>query len=302
MKKALVTGANGFIGHALVQKLLEHGVQVFALAREEHRKEISNRVQFIPYELKDSKRLVELVPDRDIDVFYHLAWAGIADPGRQDPQLQLNNVNWTLDCLRAAKEMNCKKFVGAGSITEKEILEVISTQGNPQNSGYMIYGCGKITAHAMAMTLAASLQIDFCWTRITNVYGPGEISPRFINSTIRKILNKELLKFTSATQNYDFVYISDAAEAFYRIGEFGRPYYTYLIGSSHARPLKEFILELQKVLAPEQKFIFGEVPFQGINLPLECYDCSITKRDTGFCAEVSFQEGIWRTMEWLKGV
>ena len=52
-------------------------------------------------------------------------------------------------------------------------------------------------------------------------------------------------QFTAGTQNYDFVYIDDVARAFRLIGEKGKPFHEYLIGSSTARPLKEFLLEMK---------------------------------------------------------
>lgn len=96
------------------------------------------------------------------------------------------------------------------------------------------------------------------------------------------------------------MYIDDTARAFRLIGENGKPFCHYLIGSSNAKPLREFILEIKAAVAPEKKFKFGVVPFTGVDLPLERFDCSLTERDTGFRAKISFDEGIRRTMEWIK--
>ncbi|HIU25480.1 MAG TPA: NAD(P)-dependent oxidoreductase, partial [Candidatus Copromorpha excrementigallinarum] len=71
-------------------------------------------------------------------------------------------------------------------------------------------------------------------------------------------------------------------------------------GSGNARPLKEFLLEMKGSIAPELDFIFGDIPFTGVNQPLEDFDCSLTEKDTGFKAEVSFGEGCRKTMEWLE--
>ena len=138
------------------------------------------------------------------------------------------------------------------------------------------------------------------WVKITNACGTGEVSPRIGNTTIRKILHGEPLQFTSGTQNYDFVYITDVARAFYLIGEKGKPFCDYMIGSSHARPLREFVLEMKRSLAPEREFIFGDVPFTGIDLPLTQFDCTQTEQDTGFRAEISFFNGVRMTMDWIR--
>lgn len=299
MKKALVTGANGFVGSALVKELIENGIEVVALDRDGCRGNLPANVRFVPHELDQSETLPERISDRDIDVFYHFAWAGSAGAARADTALQLRNAQWTVDCLHAAKAMNCKKFVCAGSIMEHETVSAAYRQGNKPGLGY-IYGSGKLVAHTMCASVAADVGIDLTWAKITNAYGVGELSPRFVNTTIRKILAGEPLQFTAGMQNYDFVYIDDVARAFRLIGAHGKSFCHYLIGSANAKPLREFILEMKAALAPERDFIFGDVPFTGVNLPLEEFDCSLTERDTGFKAEISFSEGVRRTMEWLK--
>jgi len=299
MKKALVTGANGFVGSALVRDLINNGVEVIALDRVGCNNNIPSRARFVPHELAESAKLPKIISDKDIDVFYHFAWVGSAGAARADTALQLNNAQWTVDCLRTAKQMGCKKFVCAGSIMEHETISAAYKQGNKLGLGY-IYGSGKLVAHTMCMSVAAEIGMDLVWAKITNAYGVGELSPRFINTTIRKIINNEPLQFTSGEQNYDFVYIDDVARAFRLIGEKGKPFCHYLIGSSDAKPLREFILEMKAALAPDRDFVFGDVPFTGVNMPIEEFDCSLTKRDTGFKVRVSFSEGIRRTMEWMK--
>lgn len=306
MKKALVTGANGFIGSALVRELVINGVEVIALTREGCMNNIHPEARVALFELSKSSEMLETITDRDIDVFYHLAWIGSAGTARTDTVLQLSNAQWTVDCLRVAKKLNCKKFVCAGSIMEREVMAVMETQGYKPGEGYFhgsgIYGSGKLAAHNMCIPVAADVGIDLIWAKITNAYGVGEISPRFVNTTIRKIISNELLRFTSATQNYDFVYIDDIARAFRLLGEYGRPFCDYTIGSSHAQPLKNFILEMKEAIAPDKDFIFGEIPFTGANLPLADYDTSLLEKDTGFKAQISFGDGTRKTMEWLQEI
>ena len=84
------------------------------------------------------------------------------------------------------------------------------------------------------------------------------------------------------------------------IGENGKPFCHYLIGSSDAKPLREFVLEMKAALAPDKEFVFGDVPFTGVNMPLSDFDCSITEKDTGFRATIPFGEGVKKTMDWIK--
>ena len=239
------------------------------------------------------------LPKNKYDTFIHFAWAGSAGTERINYNLQMQNALMTVECLKVAKEIGCSRFVCAGSIMEYEIETVIHSQGSHPGMAYL-YGMGKHIAHCMCKSIAADIGIELVWPMITNAYGAGELSPRFVNTTLRKIINGEPLQFTAATQNYDFVYVTDVAKAFYLIAKNGKPFCEYMIGSGKARPLKEFILEMQQALAPETKLIFGDIPFTGTNMPLSTFDTSETEKDTGFKAEVTFAKGTEMTMEWLK--
>jgi nucleoside-diphosphate-sugar epimerase len=298
MKRAIVTGANGFIGSAVVRELAARGTEVFAIHRPGNCGNIpkSPLVKPIPLELENiTKRSLARL---GADVFYHFAWSGAYASARTDAALQLKNVQFTIDCLRVSAEMDCSRFVYAGSIMEYEVISVLNTPGCRLNSAH-IYGSAKLSAHAMCVSLAADIGVELIIPIITNAYGAGELSARFINATIRKIIEGKELRFTPGTQNYDFVYITDVARALCLIGMNGKPFQEYIIGSSGAKPLREFILEIQHVLAPDREFIFGDIPFTGIDLPLETFDCSRTEIDTGFKTEISFADGLRQTMNWL---
>jgi len=303
MKKAIVTGANGFIGSAVVSELLNQNVEVWALIRPESEKPLfqNDNMHHVSYELSNISLIKDSIPSDNYDVFYHFAWDGTSGSARNDTDLQLKNAQWTVDALRVAKELGCKRFVGAGSIMEDETIAAAFSQGNKPGMSY-IYGGGKLIAHVMCKSVAAEIDIDLIWCKITNAYGKGETSPRLINSTIRKIIAGETPRFTSGTQNYDFIYIDDVARAFHLIGELGKPFHEYLIGSSKSSPLREFLLQMKAAIAPNVDFIFGDVPFSGINLDISKFDCSKTEIDTGFKAEVSFSEGVKLSKDWIESI
>lgn len=299
MKKVIVSGANGFVGGALTRELVNHGIEVIALDMEGHDNNLpdSELVTFYPFSLDNAAEFKDRLTECGCDTFYHFAWAGSAGAARADTSLQLKNAQWTVDCLRLAKDLGCGRFVNAGSIMELETMKAVFAAGNKPGLGY-IYGSGKLVAHAMCKSVAADIGIDLVWAMITNAYGVGERSPRMVNTTIQKCIRGEAPQFTAGTQNYDFVYIDDVARAFRLIGEKGKPFCEYLIGSSQAKPLKEFLLEMKAAIAPDLDFIFGDIPFTGVNQPLEDFDCSKTEEDTGFRAEISFGEGCRRTRDW----
>lgn len=297
MKTAIVTGANGFVGNAVANELSRNGMKIIAVVNNNTDRVKDSDFEVIKCKMADYKELENSVDSANI--FYHFAWNGSAGPLRADYNVQLDNVKQSLDALQVAKNIGCKRFVSAGSIMENETIDAVFTNGNKPGVGY-IYGAGKTAFHLIGIPLALNIGIEMIVGMITNAYGIGEKSPRLVNTTIRKCLNKETPEFTSGTQNYDFVYIDDVARAFRCIGENGKPYHKYIIGSSNAKPLREFLLEMQKSIAPEIEFKFGNVPFSGVDLPLSTFDCSDLEKDTGFKATVSFSEGCRRTMDWMK--
>ena len=303
MENVIITGADGFVGSYTVNYFLEQGCRVLALDMGEKPNRLGEhpRLTYAQCDISDAAALEAAAQSGNYDTFIHFAWAGSAGPARVDYNLQMKNALTTVECLKTAKKLGCKRFVCAGSIMEKEVEAAVHDQGSRPGMGY-IYGMGKHIAHCLCKSVAADIGIELVWPMITNAYGAGELSPRVVNTTIRKIIQGEPLQFTSGTQSYDFVYVTDVARAFYLIAKNGRPFCEYMIGSSTARPLKEFIIEMVRSLAPDRQPIFGDIPFTGTNMSLSTFDCTDTERDCGFRAEVSFAEGTRMTMDWLKTI
>ena len=303
MENVIITGADGFVGSYTVNYFLEQGCRVLALDMGEKPNRLGEhpRLTYAQCDISDAAALEAAAQSGNYDTFIHFAWAGSAGPARVDYNLQMKNALTTVECLKTAKKLRCKRFVCAGSIMEKEVEAAVHDQGSRPGMGY-IYGMGKHIAHCLCKSVAVEQGIELVWPMITNAYGAGELSPRFVNTTIRKIINGEPLQFTAGTQSYDFVYVTDVARAFYLIAKNGKPFCEYMIGSSTARPLKEFIIEMVRSLAPDRQPIFGDIPFTGTNMPLRTFDCTDTERDCGFRASVSFAEGTKMTMDWLKTI
>lgn len=303
MEKVIITGADGFVGSYTVNHFLNEGKSVLALDINDEPRRLKGHPNLIymKCDISNPKSMLDVISHNVYDTFIHFAWAGSAGPARVDYNLQMQNALNTVECLKTAKELGCSRFVCAGSIMEYEVEAAIHSQGSHPGMGY-IYGMGKHIAHCMCKSVAANIGIDLLWPMITNAYGVGEFSPRFVNTTLRKIINGEPLQFTAATQNYDFVYVSDVAKAFYLVAEKGKPFCEYMIGSGNARPLKEFILEMVAACGPEAKPLFGDVPFTGTNMPLSTFSIDAITNDCGFEIEVPFGEGTKMTMDWLKTI
>ena len=299
MKKALITGANGFIGSLLVDELIKNGVDVIAADLKGHNDKVSSQAKFVDFDMHNCNELIKKIADRDIDVVYHMAWAGSSGMARGDYALQLDNVKCTCDMVNAASEMGIKRFVGAGTLAQKDCMAYIGKDGSSPNA-VSCYGSAKIAAQYMSKAIANSLKIEHIWCIISNTYGVGNTTMNFVNFAAKKMLNGERAAFTSAEQNYDFVYITDTIKGLYLCAEHGKNNNSYYIGSGMARPLREYIELIKNAICQDIPLYFGEVPFNGTPLPIEEYSCESIFRDTGFRAEVDFTDGIARTVRWLK--
>ncbi len=301
MKKAIVTGANGFIGKNLVNELIQNDVEVIAVDRKgANWSNLPNeKVTKVECDLADISELPHKIKDRDIDCLIHLAWAGVSGADRGDYSLQLKNAQYTCDMVKAASDMNIKRFAGAGTLAQLDGLNYIGKDGSTPNL-VSCYGSAKTAAQFMSKALADSLGIEHIWCYISNIYGIGDMSNNFINFACKKLLNGERASFTAGEQNYDFVYVTDTIKGLYLCAQNGKPNHSYYIGSGHARKLKEYISIIKNEIDRNIPLYLGEVPFNGISLPIETFSCEHITADTGYIPTVDFETGIQKTIRWLK--
>ena len=194
--------------------------------------------------------------------------------------------------------MSIPRFVFASSIMEYELLE---HEKRGKIDRCTLYSAAKLATHHMAGIVAASCGIEYIRTVISNVYGPEEKSPRLVNSSIRKMLKGEHCAFSDGEQMYDFIYCTDAAKAFVAVGDRGLSGKTYYIGSREPRQLKRFLTEMRDCVDPDIEIGLGELPSAAMFVDYNTIDLNAVFNDTGVTPEVSFQEGIHKTAEWIKG-
>ena len=307
MKKAIVTGATGFIGKWLTRELVSQGIEVYALVRKNSNnlKNISDLpVRLVECDIHELRQLPSKIKDRNIDVVFHIAWQGVAGKNAGNQSIQMENLQGTLDLIDAMKEMNIKTFVGAGSLHEAESIIEMSEDKVVSNLGYM-YKATKMAAHWMGTAKAGAYGIRFFWPLI-NTYGEEENSPRLINTMIRKIFKGETPELSAGEQYYDFVHVCDVAKALCFIAEKGVDGTNYVIGSGNAKPLKDYLTIVGQIAnnmrndAKEIPLKFGAITSNVVKLPKDTFDVEKIKRDTGFCPSISFEDGIVRTAKWIK--
>ena len=297
MKNVIVAGAGGFIGNNLVRNLLGRGYKVTALdiKFDEELQESANCISMKDKSIEDVAKEI----DGEYSCLYDLAWAGTSGPMRADYNVQLNNVKLTCDYVRLAEMIHCPRVIYASSINEMETYEYLQSDNIEPGGGY-IYGTGKLAAHLMGEAVAFQSGIEFIPVIITNIYGVGEKSARLIYTSIVKLLKNEHCSFTEGHQTYDFIYITDAINSIVEVAEKGRAYNRYYIGSGEPKALREFLLRMRDIVAPNAQLGLGDIAFKGIDVNYNQFDMKKIEEDTGYKNKVSFEEGIRMTAEYIR--
>ncbi|MGN0470462.1 MAG: NAD-dependent epimerase/dehydratase family protein [Acutalibacteraceae bacterium] len=296
MKRAIITGATGSVGTALINELINHNVEVLVFCREGSARNINIPTNHLVKKVFcNLEQLAEIQNDTGTayDVFYHFAWSGTTGSARNDMYLQNLNIKYSLDAVGAAKRFGCKKFIGAGSQAEYGRFEGVlksDTPSFPENG----YGMAKLCAGQMTRELCHELNMAFNWVRILSVYGPNDGSQSMVMSAINKLKNGGTPEFTKGEQMWDYLYSGDAANAFRRIGECGVDGKIYVLGSGVARPLKEYIEEIKNIVSPDSKLGIGAIPYPERQVMWLQADISELRKDTGFEPVVEFKDGITR--------
>ncbi len=299
--RTIVTGASGFVGRNLTKGLLEAGHEVTAIVRNPDRVPDcwNGRAEVVALKLENIRNLGSILHP-GFDTWYHFGWSSTSGPGRGDVKLQLKNVDWACESTETAAELGCRRFVNAGSIMEFEAEYFLRQNRGVPTTGY-IYSTAKLCADMMLRTVCASRKIEYIHAVISNIYGVGEESPRFLNTMLRKLLHNEHVACTEGKQLYDFIYVSDAVQKLIFLGENGIPSEDYYIGNPEPKPLKEFILSMYRLSESKSVLGFGEVPFNGPFLDYRQFDPGKLER-MGCKNQFSFEAGVIQTMEWMRNV
>lgn len=325
LTKVVITGATSSLGTALIEECIKQNIEIMAICNRNSRNigKIANHelVTIIECELEsfsdfglndmdaDWKLSNEL---KNYDVFIHLAWASTqGDAARNLLQPQAKNIQYALDAVDLAERLGCNVFVGAGSQAEygrtNETLTE-ETACHPETA----YGMAKLCAGQMTRLACKQKGIRHIWSRILSAYGPNCQPQTIINYTLTELLQGRRPSLSGGEQIWDFIYTGDVARALLLLADQGKDGEVYVIGSGNARQLKAYLQDIREIVTEymtksEQNSGFvcpelglGDRPYgDNIVMHLAC-DIHKLKQDTGFETEVNFEEGILKTIEWIK--
>ena len=300
--RAVVTGPTGVVGSALINELVRRNVEVIAVCRPGSSRASNiiehDCVKVVECDLSELSNLAEIVGESS-DAFFHLAWDGTFGAARQDWERQQRNISYTMSAVRAASDLGCTVFLGAGSQSEFGHVDGVLAPElpcNPDNG----YGASKLAACVMSRALCLHLGIRHVWCRIASLYGPHDAEHTLVMSCIRAVRSTGHFSCTPGDQIWDYLFSEDAARALYLAALKGEAGATYVIGSGEARPLREFIAAIRDATNPDASIGFGEVPYYPNQVMHLEADISNLTADTGFRPSWSFEEGIRKTVDWCE--
>lgn len=302
IRSAVLTGPTGPLGRAVCQKLLDEGCKVYAISYAGSKRGAQfaqhPNLEIVLCDAAEYAKLPELIGEK-VDAFFHLAWTHTIAPLRNDMPAQIDNIRYTIEAVRAAAALGCQVFVGAGSQAEYGRAEGVlrpDTPAWPENG----YGMAKLCAGQMSRMEAARVGIDHIWPRVLSVYGPYDGPTTMIPVSARKLLAGERPALTEGKQEWDYLYVADAGDAFWKMARHGRNGAIYPVGSGTARPLREYIEKLRDAIDPSLPLGFGEIPYGPQQIMHLQADISTLQEDTGFAPTTDFDTGIRKTIEWIR--
>lgn len=311
--KIVITGPTGAIGHAIIEECIALNHEVLAVCRRNSARigtiPVSPPVRIVEADLSDyAKGLEGNSPSKlkevygAFDVFIHLAWNGTVGSDRNDTELQKKNVMYSLDAVKLAYALGCKRFIFAGSQAEYGRVEgklTAATPTDPENE----YGKGKLLAGGATKVLAEQLGMEHIRTRVLSVYGPFDGEKSMIISSLRKLLSGEKASFTKGEQEWDYLFAKDAGKAFLALAEKGISGKTYVIGSGEAKKLADDITvmasKVKEMTGTDPEIGLGDIPYGEKQVMNLCADITDLTADTGWVPETGFEEGIKKTIQYV---
>lgn len=283
MKRALITGASGFIGRHTVPLLEAAGYEV-------------HTASFPQVDLLDAVARRDLVARVRPTHLLHLAWH--VPPGKYWTSLE--NVRWlqaSLDLLAEFAEQGGARVVTAGTCAEYSwspggVCREKETLLEPAS----LYGASKDALRRMQESLARQFGFSSCWGRVFFPYGPGEPAGRLVPSVVDSLLRGEPARCSHGRQVRDFLHVADVARAF-----------VVLLDSDHAGAanigtgvgvsIAEVATTIGDLLGRRDLIRLGELPAR-TGEPDELVADTSVLRSLGFAPQFDLRSGLADTVAW----
>ena len=329
--KILVTGAAGFIGFHLVQRLAERGDEVVGLdslndyydrrmkfgrlavtgieqsAIEPHKMVQSARwskYRFVQMALEEREALERLFAEEQFEVVVNLAaQAGVRYSIENPHAYAQSNVVGFLNVLECCRHNAVRHLVYASSSSVYgRNAKVPFSEEDRTDSPVSLYAATKKANELMAHTYASLYSIPTTGLRFFTVYGPWgrpDMAPMLFADAISE--GRPIRVFNGGDLARDFTYIDDITEGVVRVvagvpptGEV--PCKVYNIGCSTPVRLMDFISTMERAFGREAEKVM--LPMQAGDVYQTYADTSLLERDYGYRPTTTLEEGLKRFVEW----
>ncbi|GFZ33720.1 NAD-dependent dehydratase [Clostridium zeae] len=312
-KKVLVTGAEGFIGSHLTERLVELGADVTALVQynsfnnwgwiDTFDANVKSSINVVTGDIREYDGMKRIIKGNDI--VFHLA-ALIAIPySYQSPMAYIKtNIEGTANVLEACREYDVQKIVHTStSETYGTALYVPIDEKHPMQ-GQSPYSASKIGADKMAESFYKSFNTPVATLRPFNTYGPRQSARAVIPTIISQILsgNNEI-KLGDLSPTRDFNFVKDTAEAFVKVAECDNTIGEVInAGSNYEISIKDTIDLIVKIIGKDVKIICDEQRLRPKQSEVNRLwaDNKKIKELTGWAPQYDIESGLRATIEWMK--
>jgi len=306
MKCCCVIGGTGFIGSFVVRALLREGRNVMVVARNESpTRPLPVGVEYVPGDFGDKYFLRGIL--RGVDEIIDLAYATVPKTSYDNPvQDILENLPPTVNLLDVASKFTLEKvlLVSSGGViyghTNKTPIDEEQAT-NPISP----YGITKLAVEKYARMFHATQGLPIVCVRPGNAYGETQkpfSGQGFIATAIVSILRGLALNlYGEAGTIRDYIHVEDVAGGIVAALLKGRPGGVYNIGSGEGRSNRDVLNALQTLVKAEGLEIkLNTLPLRKFDVPINVLDSSKLYRETGWKAQIPFDEGIQRTWDWFR--
>jgi len=302
-KKVVVTGGVGFLGNFVIRKLKDRGVKnIFIPTIEE-------------YDLVQPEAIDRLFNTAKPDVIIHLAaHVGGIGANREHPaEFFYDNLMMGVQLIHQAWKHNVQKFVAIGTVcaypkfTPVPFKEEDLWNGYPEETNAP-YGLAKKMLLVQAQAYRQQYGFNTIFLLPVNLYGPGDnfnlqtshVIPALIRKCIEAQLTreKELVVWGDGSPTREFIYVEDAAEAIVSATEKYDGPEPVNLGSGHEISIKDLAELIAKLTGFAGKIVWDTSKPNG--QPRRCLDTSRAEKIFGFRAQVGFDEGLKRTIDWYR--
>ncbi len=305
--KIVVTGATSFIGAVTVRQLLEAGHQVYGVVRpgsanltyltSQVPETAKGRLQVIYLNLSKISQIGSQSVNQ-ADAWIHIGWDGAGSDNRTRRDVQQDNVRHSLEAVKAAAALGCRRFLFTGSQAEYGVYHQQIHEELPCHP-VSEYGIAKVDFYRQAEPLCRELGMDYLHARIFSVYGPGDHPWSLVQSCLKTWQEGGLMKLGECTQQWNFLYIEDAVAALLHVLTEGKAG-VYNIAGQDTRPLRSFIEEMYEICGQKGSFRYGARP-QNAEGPADLIpDIGKILRETNWRPKTTFSEGIYETLHRLQ--